>query len=292
MVTPDELLRVLLAPLLISTIIAVIGYWRRWAWALPLAMGAGFIVGYVLMGAPKLPPQDGTDWLFWLAMPLTLVGVLSTLLPERWRWPVAIVAGAVAFGVVRPLVPGGVSAGAATLFSVGAAVVGFLLALVATLVEERLTPLAVILAFSFTLGSAAVLVMSSNLRIVGVYGIAAAAATGSAAIFAGPLSKSGPRYRTLVSPGVAIVATGLLAGLFTGGRFYPDPGVTWANLLVVSLAPLLLLAAAWLPIKSVAVRAVIGLVLVSIALAVVTAPTALAAKHAAEGSDDPYGSNG
>ena len=290
MVTADELLRVLLAPLLVSAIIAVIGYWRRWAWALPLAVGAGFVVGYAFMGVPKLPPQDGTDWLFWFAMPLTAAGAGSTLLPQRWRWPVGVIAGAVAFGVILPLFPYGASIGQIVAFSIGAAVVGLLLALTATLVEKRLTPLATVLAFSFALGSAAVLVMSSNLRIVGVYGIAAAAAVGPAAIFAGPLSKGGPRYRTLVSPGVAIVAAGLLAGLFAGGRFYPDPGVTWTNLLVVSLAPLLLLAAAWLPIRSVAVRAVVGLVLVSIALATVTVPTALAAKHAAE--DDPYGSNG
>lgn len=290
MVTSAELLRVLLAPLIVSASIAALGYWRRWTWALPLAAGAGFVAGYALMGVPKLPPQDGTDWLFWLAMPLTLVGVLSTLIPARWRWPVGILVAAIAIVMLRPLMPDGVNAGQATMFAIGFGVVGMAIALTATAVESRVTPMATILALSLTLGATAVIVMSSNLRIVGIYGIAAAAAVGPVAIFAGPWRAGSRRYRTPVSASVAIVTAGLLTGLFTAGRFYPDPGVTWTNLLVVAFAPLLLLPAAYLPIENKFVRAAIGVALVVITLGIVTGPTALAAKHAAE--DDPYGSNG
>jgi hypothetical protein len=51
-------------------------------------------------------------------------------------------------------------------------------------------------------------------------------------------------------------------------------------------APLLLLVGAFLPLKQRWVRGLIGLVAVTVAVAAVTGPTALAAKKAAEA--DPY----
>src|SRR3954468_1732661 len=92
MVTPSELFRVLLAPLVVSAIVAAIGRWRKWAWAMPLAAGVGFLVGYALLGVPKLPPRDGTDWLFWLAVPVTLLGVVDATVGRRWGWALGLAA--------------------------------------------------------------------------------------------------------------------------------------------------------------------------------------------------------
>jgi hypothetical protein len=131
-----------------------------------------------------------------------------------------------------------------------------------------------------TVGAGAVVVMSSNLRIVGVYGVAAAAALGPVAVLIGPIN---------AARAVTIVSTSLLAGLLAGGHFYPDPGVSWTNLLVLLLAPVLMIVGAFLPVKRRWVRGVVAVVLVGIAVGVVTGPTALSAKKAAEEAEtDPY----
>jgi hypothetical protein len=130
-------------------------------------------------------------------------------------------------------------------------------------------------ALASTVGATAVLVMASESKVLGTYGIAAAAALGPAAVLI-------PRK----GRGVTVIAYGLMAGLLSGGHFYADPGVSWVKLLIVALAPLLLLPAAFLPFRRTQVRGVIGAMMVLIVLAAVVGPTALKAKHAAE--DDPY----
>lgn len=290
MVTPSDLLRVILAPVIVSVLIAGIGRWRKWAWAMPPAAGAGFVAGYALTiyamtGSarivPRLPPLDGTDWLFWLAVPLTLLGVIDALAGGRWGWALGAAAGAVAWVIVAPLVPHAVTttelAAAVAAFAVAGAAVAFCL----QLAEPRVTATAVIAALCVTLGAAAVVVMSSNLRIVGIYGIAASAALGPVAVFAGKLPHAGRA--------VTVACVPLLAGLLVGGRYYPDPGVSWVNLVTLMIAPALLLIGAAVPGKKDWPRGAAGALAVAIAVAAVTLPTALAAKRAAEAEpDDPY----
>jgi hypothetical protein len=280
MITPGELLRVLLAPVIVSVIIAAIGWWRRWAWAMPVAAGAGFLAGYALLGVPRLPPRDGTDWLFWVTIPVTLLGVVDATVGRRWGWALGLAAGAVAVVIGMPVTPQTVSH--ATLWSTAAvfAAGGVLGCLAARVAEPRAGAWAVVAALCIAAGGSAVVVMSSNLRIVGVYGIAAAAALGPVAVFAGRLN---------AARSVAVVAVATVAGLLAGGRFYPDPGVTWVNLLVLLLAPALVLAGAFIPGKRAWMRGVVAVVLVAVAVAVVTGPTALSAKKAAEDAQtDPY----
>ncbi|HEX8324536.1 MAG TPA: hypothetical protein VF595_11575 [Tepidisphaeraceae bacterium] len=281
MVTVAELLRVLVLPLVVSTLIAVIGRWRLWSWAMPLAAGAGFLAGWAAYtGVPGLPPADGTDWLFWLAIPLTLLGILDARHGGDWGWLLGLAAGAVALGVAWPLIANGsVPAAGSILLCCGFGVVGAVMALVARIARPMLGSKSVGVALAATLGAAAVMVMSSNLRVVGIYGIAAASAMGPAAMLM-------PRK----GRGVTVVASGLLAGLLAGGHFYPDPGVTLLNLTVLMLAPLLLLPAAFLPLRRTQARGAVGLAMVLIAIAAVTVPAAIAAKHAAEA--DPYGGSG
>ena len=274
MPTPAELLRVLLLPLLVSAIIAAVGRWRRWAWAMPVAAGVGFMAGFAAVGVPGLPPADGTDWLFWLAIPATLLGVLDATLGRRWGWGLGAAAGVVAWLIARPLVPAAVTMPAAGVLALVLATTGLAWTL-SDRTAARLGGWAVGVAISGVVGATAVVVMSSNLRVVGIYGIAAAAAVGPAA----GLAVGGRR-------GVILVAACLAAGLLTGGRFYADPGVTWPQLIVLAAAPILLWPATLVPGNRRWVRGVISVLLVAIAAAAVAVPTAVAAKHAAE--DDPY----
>jgi hypothetical protein len=160
------------------------------------------------------------------------------------------------------------------------AVVGGLLAWVAWYSERRAGSLWTIGAFAAALGGAGVMVMSSNLQTVGVYGLAAAAGVAPIALVAG--------QKVRASRSVAVVAAPLLAGLLAAGRFYPEPGVPLTQGIVLLLAPVLLLAGALLPVRREWVRGLIGLLAVIIAVAAVTGPSAMAAKKAAE-TPDPYG---
>src|SRR5687767_3947510 len=105
MVTGSELLRVVLAPALVALALATLGRWRAWAWMMPLAVEVGFRVGYAMVGVPNLPPRDGTDWVFWLAVPVAALGVLDAITKWRWGWLLGAAAGLVAFIVVSPLPP-------------------------------------------------------------------------------------------------------------------------------------------------------------------------------------------
>jgi hypothetical protein len=160
--------------------------------------------------------------------------------------------------------------------------VGAVVCLLVRLAEPRIGSAAAVSGLCVTLGAAAVVVLSSNLRIVGVYGVSAAAAFGTVAV----LSVGAPR----VGGSVAIVALPLLAGMLAGGHYYPDPGVSRANFAVLMLAPILLLAGAYLPTKRAWVRAGVSVLAVAVAVGAVTVPTALSAKKAAEEvqTADPY----
>ena len=293
MLTPEELARAILVPLLVAVVIAALGTWRRrWAWALPVAAGAGFLAGFALFGVPRLPPRDGTDWLFWLAFPLAALGAADTLLQRypRWRrfgWLAGAAAGAAVFVIGRPLVPGGLSASTLATDALAYAAAGAALVYTAHWVEPRVGSWAVVAAFCITVGGAGVVVMSSHLRIVGIYGLAASAALGPVAAFAVRFRGGEPNRP---GRGVAVLAAGLLAGLLAGGRYYPDPGVSTAHLFVLTAAPVLVSLGALLPIKRPWVRGAVAVLAVAVAVGAVAVPTALEAKRAAEATpDDPYG---
>jgi hypothetical protein len=281
MLTVDEALRVVLAPLLVAAAVAAVGRWRQWPWAMPVAVGAGFLAGYALVGVPRLPPLDGTDWLFWLALPVTALGVIDALIGWRWGWLMGAAAGPVALLILAPLRPHAISVGAMVGTSLAMAAAGAGLCYAARLVEERVGPRTLVAGLCVVMGGAAVVVFSSNLRSGGLYGLAAAAALAPVAAFV--------RTRTPRAFAVATVAVPILAGLLAGGHFYPEPGVTWTHLVLLIVAPALLLIGALVPGKRRWVRPVAALLAVAVVTAAIAAPAALAAKKASEPDpDDPY----
>jgi hypothetical protein len=155
------------------------------------------------------------------------------------------------------------------------AVIGAALAFVASVAQRRLGSFWILAAFCIATGGAGVVIFSSDSRTIGLHGIAAAAALG-------PVVLLGARLRAAQS--VALLAAPLLAGLLLAGHFYA--GVTCTNMTVLLAAPMLLLLGAFLPVKQQWLRGLIALITVTIAVAAVTAPTAIAAKKAAE--SDPY----
>jgi len=252
---------------------------------MPLAAGIAFIVSYASFNVPKLKPTDGSDWLFWLAIPLTLLATLDGLLGKRWGLIPAGFAGVMAavliFPLINPKVPDSPTSQTLWTMAILSALASIALAAIADFAQRRLGSLWIILGFCIATGGAGVVILSSNLHTTGLYGIAAAAALGPVALLA---------MRLNAARSIAIFAAPLLAALLVIGRFYPEPGVSWTNFTVLLAAPALLLIGAFLPLKKQWLRGAIALLAVTIAVAAVTAPTAQAAKKAA-GEDtlsDPY----
>jgi hypothetical protein len=273
MPTPHDLLLILLLPAVVAAAIAALGAWRRGSFVLPLAAGVAFLVAYASLGLPKLPPSDGSDWLFWLAIPLTLLAVVDCLIKVRFGWLLGASAGVVAFVLLKPLPDVHVQ----TQWTTGIvfAVVGTLLTFAASIAQGRLGSFWALAPFCVVTAGAGVLILSSDSRTIGMHGLAAAAALG-------PVVVLGARLRAAQS--LAVFAAPLLAGLLLAGHFYASVTCTQMTLLLAT--PLLLVPVAFVPLKRVWLRGVIVLLTTIIATAAVTAPAALTAKKAAEA--DPY----
>ena len=284
MLTNQDLLRGIVLPVAVALVIALVGAWRRWEWAMPIAGGAGFLIAYHAIAraagsVPQWTPRDGADWLYWLAMPLTVIAALDAHFRPRFGWVLGGLAGVVALVLIRPI-SASVPANQmwVAVFGLGAA--GVALAWVGEFAARRYGAVWPLLAFTVVLGGAGVVVLASNYKSFGQYGLAAAAALGPVAVLS---------FRTPGGArGVALLAATLLAGVLAAAHFYVDPGVTRMNMAVLLAAPLLLLVAIPLPVRKPWVRGVIGVAATAIAVVAVAAPAALAAKRAAE-NPDPYG---
>lgn len=288
MLTTQELLHALLLPALVSAVLASIARWRRWPWAIPVAAALGFLTGYALTRMPTLPPRDGVDWLFWLTLPLAAAAITASVIARpdlsdrRPAWTTSALglsAGLVALVIMLPLTRVGAVPVATTVwmpFLVGLVGAGLLLALHFAI--DRLGPVVVTLALSIVVAGAGVMVMSSNLRIVGVYALSAAAAVASAGALC---------WDARGASGVSVLTVAIVAGLLTAGRYYPEPGVRGWEFALIYAAPFLLAAVGSMPQKRRWVRGLFALALVAVFIGVLTIPKALAAKKAAE--EDPYG---
>ena len=297
MITLDQVIRGILTPAIVAALLAWLGRWLRWRWVMPLGAGVAFILGYGLLGAtsaekiafwqlpgrlvqfPGLPPQDGPDWLFWMAIPATLLAVMDAVFQPKLGWILGAAAGAMAWVIVRPVVPGGVSLGALCVCAIAVGLAGAGLCYIARAVEPRIGAWAVAGGWCIAVGGAAVVVLACDSASIGVRGLAAAAALASVAAFS--------RRDAATGRSIAILAVAVLAGILAGGRFYA--GVSWAQFAVLMASPALLAAAWIIPARRRRWATVIALLAVMALVFAVVAPAALAAKNASESnSADPY----
>jgi hypothetical protein len=284
----------LVTPAVVAALLAAVAFWRKWAWLYPIAAAVAFVTGYVALNlpsdlaakqsvstvsavVPKFPPGDGTDWLFWLAVPVAALAVIDTFLPARFGWLCAAAAsGGVAFTVLRPLhdLPPTTLEFATLAFSG----IGALLAIAIDQAARRSNAFWTTAALAIVAGGAGVVIFASHSRSVGLRGLVLAAALGPIAVLS---------FRPAKPRAAATFAAPLLIGLLVSGRFYAD--VTVANFWLLLATPLLVLIGAALPTQRSWLRGLAALLAVAIATAAVTAPVALTAKRAAESAEpDPY----
>ena len=287
MITPEDMLKVGVAPFVVALFVSAVGWWRGWRWAFPLAAGVGFLVGFGLVKVPALPPVDGVDWLFWAVIPVTGLGVLDAAAKWEWAWGwlLGLVAGFVALVILRPLA--GVSLGTKEVFIATASwwVMGVALIWITTFAQRRVGVSAVVASWCIALGGVGVVVMSSSQRTVGMYGLAGAAAVAGVMV---ALFKQREGME-LGGRGVGIVAVSLLAGLLVSGQHYADPGVSGGVALVLAMAPALVMVGAVMPVRKMWVKAVVGVALVAVVVGAAAGPIAWKAKREAEASaGDPY----
>jgi hypothetical protein len=281
MITGREMLLVLALPFVLAGLVAAVAVWRRWPWLLPVAAGGGFMAGYVATNLPQvpgLPPATGSDWVMWVSAAAALVGAAAAVSRRPWVAPVlAGVAGIGAFVVARPLWPHAVSTQALWWTAILVGVTAVIVVGAASWATLRVPAGWAGGAMSVALAGAAVLVMSSHFRTMGVYGLAAAASMGAvavAAFWAGPKGEAAAR-------GLWVYGVAVLASLLVAGRLYADPGVTGWQLALMLLSPALLPVGALVPGRG-WVKGVVALVAVGALVAAVAAPAALKAKRAAE----------
>src|SRR5687767_4334478 len=93
MFTPREILYTSAVPAAIA-LLFLVASWRPWKrrdvavlhghWGGPLAAGVAFLASYALLDGevPRWPPAQARHCLFYLAIGLTIVGVIDALLPR------------------------------------------------------------------------------------------------------------------------------------------------------------------------------------------------------------------
>lgn len=277
MITPQELLYTLVVPLLTCAALASLAIWRRWPWMFPLAAATGFLAGYSLLGVPSLPPRDGTDWLYWLTLPLAGVALLDTPRHRKWSWALGLLCGIVPFIVVHPLVrAGSISMSDLLIPCLSLAPAGAIACLLLDRAQRRIGAFATTASLVLTLAGTAVLILSSHLRIVALYALACTAALA-------PLPFFSVRVPTR---GLTLLILPILAGFLAAGHYYPSPGLGWPHAAMLFAAPLLVWTGALLPTRKTWPKVLTALLAVAILVGAVAIPPALQAKQEAEA--DPY----
>jgi hypothetical protein len=284
MLSNREILLGILLPLLVSLAIGALAAWKRQAWLLPLGAGLGFLLGYANslggagagaggFGLPAFPPSDGTDWFFWTMLPAIVLATLAGRSNRAWPTILGVWAGVIVWVILRPLVPATLSSAATLSFAMVAAIAAPIEIGALRWTAQRTNHAWMAAAISIVVGGASIVVLSSNLRTGGVYGLGGAAALAGTIPFAGRLKAIQP---------IAIFALCLLCGVLACGLFYPDPGVKPAFASILAGAPLLVLLGPAVPTKKPWVRGAVAVFAVAIVVGAVALPAALAAKHAAE----------
>jgi hypothetical protein len=201
------------------------------SWAGPAALAAGFVAGYLaLLGRPGFPPLDATDWLFYLAPAVALLGLADSCL--RLRLPARIVLIVVALPASFGLLGW-------PLFNVEGSDASMRIAVAAALAVASIVALdvwsarvaavrssAVLLAIAAP--AAGVLMLSGSQRLGQIGGLLAASA-------AGMLAANLILGAAAVGRGTVLVLGTLLAGLFLCGNLYAE--LTTPDALLLAAAP-------------------------------------------------------
>jgi hypothetical protein len=204
------------------------------SWAGPLAVGAGFAGGYwSLFGWGEFPPLDVTEWLFFLTLPLVVLGTLDALtrFPMHGRLVAGLAAALLAVSLLCwPIVAtdDGFRNDTAVVVALGALLsVGCITSIEALAVRisgARLS--AILLAAAVT--ASMTLVLSGSQRLGQTAGVLAATQ-------AGTLAASVVLGRAAVGRATVLIFVILYAGLLLCGCGYASLTVT--NALILFLAP-------------------------------------------------------
>lgn len=238
MLSDREILLGVAVPGLFSACLMLVVVWRRWGIALPAVSGIAIMAGYGMLRHPGLPPQDGSDWLFWMVYLLATAGIGLQRLGAKWAG-MGAVAGAVVFVVLRPIAPE-IGWGAVWEASAVAAMWGVAAAVALPWAGSRFGAGWVVLGLASVVGAAGVLVASSNFLAYGVCGMGAAVAIVPVALGLEWMEWRGAKDASAGVRGMTLVAIGFLAGLLAGGRYYPHAGVTSYHFHLFGAAPLLI----------------------------------------------------
>ncbi len=206
------------------------------SWAAPLAIGAGFVGGWLaLFGRPEFPPLDATDWLFFAAPALVALALCDAYLgiPPQGRyasWFVAI--PPTCWVLARPLAAAGdEQIGIVAVASMIAALAWIFLidALASRVSAARLSGLLL----AAVVPASVVLILSGSQRLAQIGMLLAATQAGAlvANLIMGPAG---------VGRGVSLVFGALYGGLLFCGQHYAELSPVDAAILYA--APL----AAWI----------------------------------------------
>jgi hypothetical protein len=269
MITLPQILWCFVIPLAIALVVL----FPKWRWTATLAVGAAFIVGHVgWPGVPEVPPSTGGDWIFWLAGPLTAVGLIESLV-RMPAWVRAILTSiasvALVWVILRPLIPQALTP---TQAATGAALFGLAAALAVESTHHlarREPGITIPLVLMIVAMAGGIMLLGSGSVTQGFLAGPLVATTIAGVV----LTRRQPWARV----GAALVLLVLLAGLLVRSHFYNYDGATTAMVLLVILAPL----AGWAgrlpgisrlsPWKRTVITLVVALIPVGIAMALTIA---------------------
>ena len=210
----------------------------RWvvALAVPLAVGAGYLVGHLIVSWPKYPPTDVTDRLPWVALGATVLGVLAMAWPWgsglRWLARLLMVEATIAV-ILGPILGEAAEArpNLLWLIALGNGILvawGGLLALADRSRPGQLWPTLILVA-----GASSIVLIGSGSMVLGQLGLCLTGALMGCAVVGWKLPGAS------LSRGGAGVIVSIVAALLLDGHVYS--GVSAPSLAFLAATPVLAL---------------------------------------------------